>query len=89
MVEDVPALVERLTRLTWLQGRERVAAWISLAEAGDFRALAGDLIREHYDPRYAKVRARREAAVTPVEAQALDEAGIEALAVRVAALAAG
>lgn len=89
LVEDVPALVERLTRLTRLQGRERVAEWISLAEAGDFGALAGELIREHYDPRYAKVRARREAAVKPIEAPALDEAGIEALSARVAEMAAG
>jgi hypothetical protein len=41
------------------------------------------LVREHYDPRYAKVRARREAAVVQFETAALDEPGLDALAGRI------
>ena len=86
MILDVPALSERLSRLVRLQGRELVQAWIALAEAGDFQALAADLIRAHYDPRYAKVRRRQETVTVAVEAERLDEHGITEMTAKVAAL---
>jgi tRNA 2-selenouridine synthase len=43
-----------------------VADWTALVQAGEGAALARDLIERHYDPRYAKSRARRPA---PVMAQ--------------------
>ena len=47
--------------------------------------LAADLITRHYDPRYARVRARVGGAVTAtVAAETLDEAGREALSDRIA-----
>ncbi len=89
LVADTAGLTERLTRLTALQGRDRVAAWVGLAEAGDHKALAAELIRHHYDPRYAKARARRDGASVTVDADRLDEAGIEQLADRVADIVRG
>ena len=87
MIEDVPLLTDRLRRLTRLQGHDRVNDWIALAEAGAFHELAVQLIRDHYDPRYAKVRARREIEPTMVEAETLDESGIQALTARIAEFA--
>ena len=84
LVEDREALIERLNRLIGLQGRARVADWVAMAEAGELKALAADLIEHHYDPRYAKVRGRRGAVSSPIETQDLSEAGIDQLAAEVA-----
>ncbi len=88
LVEDTGLLVERLERLIRLQGRERVEAWIGLAGAGEHEALALDLIRYHYDPRYAKVRERREGRTVRVTADALDDEGLDRLAAEIARRAA-
>ena len=74
------ALMPRLERLVPLQGRARVEEWTGLAETGEYEALARALIEHHYDPRYRKSRARHEAEVTSLEADALDDSGIEQLA---------
>lgn len=83
---DTEALVSRLEKLVRLQGRKRVESWIALAHAEAHGALAEELIRHHYDPRYGKVRDRREVETTPVRAETLDDAGINALAEKVAGL---
>ncbi len=86
LVADTGGLIERLKRLTALQGRERVASWVGMAEAGEHKALASELIRHHYDPRYEKARARREGDSVVIDTDRLDEAGIDRLANRVADL---
>jgi tRNA 2-selenouridine synthase len=43
-----------LDTLVELRGRERVKHWQTLARAGDWAAVFGDLMREHYDPLYLK-----------------------------------
>ncbi|WP_413719668.1 tRNA 2-selenouridine(34) synthase MnmH [Silicimonas sp. MF1-12-2] len=58
LVTDKEALWARLDRLVKLQGCEQVEAWKALGAAGHHRELAEELIREHYDPRYRKVRER-------------------------------
>jgi tRNA 2-selenouridine synthase len=45
---------------------ERIAEWTALAAAGRFAALAESLMRHHYDPRYARHRARSSAPVATV-----------------------
>ncbi|MDJ1017466.1 MAG: tRNA 2-selenouridine(34) synthase MnmH [Paracoccaceae bacterium] len=85
ITEEPSALVARLEKLVRLQGRERVEGWVRLAEAGAFRELAVQLIERHYDPRYARVRARLGAEVDDtLVAASLDEAGRADLASRVA-----
>lgn len=79
LVADGALLRERLSRLKQLQGKERVGDWITLADGGDYRTLAAELIQHHYDPRYSKVRARYETQRTEVRAASLDEAGIDTL----------
>lgn len=61
LVNNKILLLERLNRLQRLQGREKVARWKALADAGSYKELAVELIQDHYDPRYAKVRSRHSA----------------------------
>ncbi len=82
-----PARLETvLNGLRRLQGHARVDAWIELARAGRFEALAGELIARHYDRAYARSTQRR-AAVPDAEVALprLDEAGLDAGAARIAA----
>ena len=85
LTSDVGALGERLDRLVRLQGREKVTRWKSMALDGQFQVLAEELIRDHYDPRYQKVRASRGSAdTTTVETPGLDPDDLTALADRIA-----
>lgn len=79
LVADTGALTDRLQHLVHLQGHERVAGWVQLAEAGAHQALAVELIRHHYDPRYAKLRDARDAREVTVRAEALTAEGIDRL----------
>ncbi len=88
LIADTHRLVERLQRLTRLQGQARVSEWVAMAEAGAHEELAEELIREHYDPRYAKVRGGRGAPIR-AWAETLDPAGIDRLAADVAEIARG
>ena len=84
LVTDTDALIERLARLTRLQGRERVAEWSAMATEGRHQDLAEALIRNHYDPRYAKVRGRQERQPVRLTAKRLDAPGLETLAADIA-----
>lgn len=55
MIADPAKLDGVLDKLVRYHGRERVAAWRSLAAVGDFAGMAADLVEEHYDPRYRKI----------------------------------
>jgi tRNA 2-selenouridine synthase len=81
LTADPGVLAATLGTLKPMQGAERVAAWQGLAAAGRFGELAGELCVEHYDPRYARHRARWDRApVERVEVGRLDEGGVQALA---------
>jgi tRNA 2-selenouridine synthase len=54
ITEDPAALDEVLARVPDRPGRKRLAAWRSLAQAGEFEALAAALIELHYDPAYRR-----------------------------------
>ena len=58
-----------------------IDGWLKLAAAGEYRALAHDLMLRHYDPRYEKHRARfaenREAVIL---AESLDDRALDDLA---------
>lgn len=46
-----------LARMPSHHSRERIAEWRALSQAGDLRALATALMREHYDPAYRRASA--------------------------------
>ncbi|MGC9417744.1 MAG: tRNA 2-selenouridine(34) synthase MnmH [Rhodovulum sp.] len=60
-VTDDPArLLATIEALAPQHPRERIEHWRALAGAGEFEALAAGLMADHYDPRYARQRARFE-----------------------------
>ncbi len=63
---------------------ERIVEWQTLAAAGETERLAAELMTHHYDPRYAKARAR-DAGTTMarVAAARLDAAALEEIAAAV------
>ncbi|MDO5704362.1 MAG: tRNA 2-selenouridine(34) synthase MnmH [Paracoccus sp. (in: a-proteobacteria)] len=75
---DAAAIVNRLRPL---HPADRIENWLALADRGDWPALAEGLMRDHYDPRYEKHRARfgdREQAVVTVDR--LDDGGLDSAA---------
>jgi len=83
-LEDPQVLADRIRRLKPLRGGERVERWAGMVMAGEVEAAAAALMAEHYDPAYAKSRARRERrAATVIEAVNLGAADLEGLADRV------
>ncbi|WP_245727282.1 tRNA 2-selenouridine(34) synthase MnmH [Paracoccus isoporae] len=55
---DAGRLRAILQKLAPLHPAERIAQWLRMAEDGKWRQLAEGLMRDHYDPRYEKHRAR-------------------------------
>jgi tRNA 2-selenouridine synthase len=53
-IADAVTLDVRLRPLTPLHGKESLARWTGLAEAGQWDALVGELLERHYDPLYAR-----------------------------------
>lgn len=83
---DPARLSSQLAGLSALHPRERIADWQALADAGAFETLAAVLMRDHYDPLYARQRNRP--GLTPaqvVQADDLEGAALDALARRVIA----
>ena len=54
IIADRAALDEALRRLPTPPGKKRLAAWAELADAGQFEALALELMELHYDPAYRR-----------------------------------
>ncbi|MEO1952838.1 tRNA 2-selenouridine(34) synthase MnmH [Thioclava sp.] len=80
---DADRLLAVLDQLRPFQPAERIAAWQAQATAGEYAALAGELMRDHYDPRYEKHRARHVEHERVIEAESLAPEAIEGLAAQV------
>ncbi|MEL7105069.1 MAG: tRNA 2-selenouridine(34) synthase MnmH [Pseudomonadota bacterium] len=79
-------LLSRLDALRSLRGAEQVARWTDQIRSGALEDAARGLIANHYDPAYAKSRARAAGLITNVvEARTLDPAGLDDVARAVAA----
>lgn len=86
LVADGAALARVLDRLRPYHAASDIADWQAMGQRGDFPALAAALMAAHYDPRYAKSRARSAAAPAEVFATpSLDDPALDALAARLAA----
>jgi tRNA 2-selenouridine synthase len=82
---DAGRLDEVIGLLRQAHAKEVIAGWHELAQAGAFEALAGDLMRRHYDPRYEKHRARAwTSRDVVIEAGSLGVDDLPGLAARVA-----
>jgi tRNA 2-selenouridine synthase len=81
---DAEALARAIARLPVHHSRERRAAWLALARAGEVEALAAALIEAHYDPAYA--RAETGPRLGTIDLPALTEPDREAAAAAVFSL---
>ncbi|MGA1208954.1 MAG: tRNA 2-selenouridine(34) synthase MnmH [Gemmobacter sp.] len=87
IVADPARLGATLERLRPMHPAERIAAWGALAAAGRYAALAEALMVEHYDPGYARARARGRPPERVIATDALGPAEIDRLAGAVRAAA--
>lgn len=85
MVADQDRLLQVIGLLRPLHAQEVIADWQAMATAGAFADLAESLMARHYDPRYAKHRARMEVRLAEVDAGPLSADALPAAAARVAA----
>ena len=82
-VSDPEALNRQLDCLVALHGREKIAAWKSLAAQGAWRDFVSRLLVEHYDPAYRRSSARnftRLADATPLRIPGADDSAFSAAA---------
>lgn len=83
--DDAARLSGLIDLLRPMHAGEVIETWQAMAAAGDFEALAGDLMQRHYDPRYDKHRARMGRAGAEIGADDLGIDALPAIATRVAA----
>jgi tRNA 2-selenouridine synthase len=88
LVADVEALCAKLALLASLHGRERIAAWQSLARSGHVAELVADLLERHYDPAYLRSTGKNFVRFRDAECVALRGTGADDFATLARALAA-
>ncbi|MGL4238325.1 tRNA 2-selenouridine(34) synthase MnmH [Tabrizicola sp.] len=84
LTADAGRLAATVDLLKALHPREVIEEWQALAGAGEFQALAADLMERHYDPRYGKHRARMAVPVAEVTVERLWPEDLVGIAGRVA-----
>ncbi|MFN3960232.1 MAG: tRNA 2-selenouridine(34) synthase MnmH [Parvularculaceae bacterium] len=83
-----PGAVEAaILRLKPFHAKERIEAWLAAAEAGDWRGLALSLMREHYDPLYARARKRGVPPIATIRLNRLEADDIDRAAAEILRLA--
>jgi tRNA 2-selenouridine synthase len=88
-IADPASLTRALDALAPFHAKETIADWRALAAQGDFAALAEALMAEHYDPAYARSRARRDAqTLATIDLGPFDAAAIDRAAAEIASLSA-
>lgn len=85
---DPAALAATVEKLRPFQPAARIATWQAMIEAGAYEALAHELTEWHYDPRYARHRARGAPAAATLAAPSLAPERLPALAEALAGLVA-
>jgi tRNA 2-selenouridine synthase len=86
LIADPTRLDAVIGQLAPVHAAEMIASWRKMADAGAFRDLAASLMEHHYDPRYAKHRARVAVPVTEITAAGLGPDDLTGLADAVARL---
>lgn len=80
LIADPARLAATIALLRPLHAAGVIAEWQAMAAAGAYEPLADSLMALHYDPRYARHRARVAVPVTRVDAPGLAPAALPALA---------
>lgn len=90
LISAPAALAASIEKLRPFHAKEKIEGWQSLAAAGQYQALATELVRDHYDPLYD--RSRRQEAGTPIariHAGSLSDSDIDAAASQIASVIRG
>lgn len=82
---DTAGLEATIAALQPFHPRDRIARWQQMAAQGAHAALAAELMAQHYDPRYARQRARHATEATVLETETLDPDALDRIADRIAA----
>jgi len=77
--DDVPRFCQLLDGLVELRGRETVARWQALAQAGQWAEVFGQMMHEHYDPLYTRSMDRHYSGLAQADAVVLADGGEAAL----------
>lgn len=85
LVQDSARLAQVIGMLRSQHATAAIEAWQAMAKAGAFHDLAADLMVSHYDPRYAKHRARMDVPLVEVVAPGLAPGDLDILADRILA----
>lgn len=89
LTADAGRLIAVIERLRPAHSANVIAEWEAMAQAQDFVRLSASLMHLHYDPRYAKHRARMDVPFVDIDVPDLNEDTLLALADRIAAQVAG
>jgi len=89
LVTDGARLAAVIGQLRHVHAADQIEVWQAMAGAGEFATLAQGLMAVHYDPRYARHRARMQAPLSEIAAEDLGPADLDRLADRVAAAVRG
>jgi tRNA 2-selenouridine synthase len=65
---DPARVAEIIESLRPLHPTDRIEGWLRMIDAGDWQGLSAGLMRDHYDPRYEKHRARHDDGQSPAVA---------------------
>jgi tRNA 2-selenouridine synthase len=82
------SLNEQLQHLTTLHGREKIARWHAMSNAGEMAPLVEELLADHYDPAYLRSIDRnfiKFDQATPLELDDIDSAAFSAAALQLTA----
>jgi tRNA 2-selenouridine synthase len=82
------SLNAQLEHLTQLHGRDKIARWHALSDAGQMAPLVEELLAEHYDPAYLRSIDRnfvRFGQAVPLQLDAIDHAAFTAAALQLIA----
>jgi tRNA 2-selenouridine synthase len=80
LASDPVRLARIIASLRPVHSAEVIEGWLKLAEDGQFADLSAGLMERHYDPRYAKHRARMKTPAAEFSTPSLDAEAIEHLA---------
>ena len=85
LTADAERLAAVLDKLRPSHAADVIDSWQALATSHDFTPLAADLMQAHYDPRYARHRARMEVPMQEIDASDLLPDDLDAIADQIAA----
>lgn len=88
LMRDKEAVLAAIARLAPFHEKSRIERWRNMAQTEEYAALVVELMRDHYDPLYARARKRRaDKPLAEIRLSRLDAEDIDAAARRIKEIA--